>query len=82
MATSGEALLRDIQDERTRELAFEGGRLWDLRRWGLPCARHDSQDAESLVVVPASRTIGLARANSDAQFVWGIPMQDLLGTPF
>lgn len=30
---SGEELRNAIRDERTRELAYEGYRLWDLRRW-------------------------------------------------
>ena len=39
VTTSGDALLRDIQDERLRELVGEGFRLWDLRRWNLPVKR-------------------------------------------
>lgn len=32
----GEELLKEIRNERTRELAYEGFRLWDLRRWAIP----------------------------------------------
>ncbi|MDY3090825.1 MAG: RagB/SusD family nutrient uptake outer membrane protein [Porphyromonas sp.] len=31
----GEELRKEIRDERARELAYEGFRLWDLRRWGM-----------------------------------------------
>lgn len=45
--SSGEQLLKDIQDERLRELAFEGFRLWDLRRWNLPVKRGAPQDIKT-----------------------------------
>lgn len=35
-AMDADALLAEIQAERTRELAFEGHRWFDLRRWGQP----------------------------------------------
>lgn len=34
--TSKEAMRALIRNERRLELCFEGHRLWDLRRWGLP----------------------------------------------
>ncbi len=43
VASSGAQLLSDIREERTRELAFEGFRLWDLRRWGMSMKRHNPQ---------------------------------------
>jgi len=34
LSLSGAALLTQIKHERKIELAFEGQRYWDLRRWG------------------------------------------------
>lgn len=78
IATSGDETFKEIQEERTRELAFEGFRLWDLRRWNMPVKRHDHQvlaggDIEFLykgflnVEVPAG----------DYRFVWPIPHKEL-----
>ena len=81
VTSSGDVLFKDIQDERTRELAFEGFRLWDLRRWGLDCKRHDSQDPSVLRASVPSISIELNRPNSDPHFVWGIPQNDILLNP-
>ncbi len=43
VAASGAQLLTEIKNERTRELAFEGFRLWDLRRWGMDMKRRNPQ---------------------------------------
>lgn len=40
---SGDELFQAIKDERLRELAFEGFRLWDLRRWNDPVVRMTPQ---------------------------------------
>ena len=34
--TTKEAMRELIRNERRLELSFEGHRIWDLRRWGLP----------------------------------------------
>lgn len=45
ISLSGTQLLDEIKAERTRELAFEGFRLWDLRRWGMDMKRRKPQKA-------------------------------------
>lgn len=79
VTASGDALFQEIKDERFRELAFEGFRLFDLRRWGLGFERREPQFAGALTtgvnferkVVPAGHH----------QFVWGIPMADMTTNP-
>lgn len=34
--SSGDEMMKLIQNERRLELSFEGFRFWDMRRWGLP----------------------------------------------
>ncbi len=78
LATSvtGTTLLQHIKDERQRELAFEGFRLFDLKRWGESVVRNNPQKStagtpyiESLAVVTYPAT--------DFHFVWPIPYQDV-----
>lgn len=78
LATSvtGATLLQHIKDERQRELAFEGFRLFDLKRWGESVVRNNPQKStagtpyiESLAVVTYPAT--------DYHFVWPIPYQDV-----
>lgn len=80
-AVTGDALLEEIRKERTRELAFEGYRLFDLRRWGLSCTRHDAQDESFLNVTSREGGIDLDRPNSDPKFVWPIPHHDIICNP-
>lgn len=66
----GTDLQQEIRDERTRELAFEGFRLWDLRRWGMGVNRHDPQERE---VLNKEYDLHLNIPAGDYRFVWGIP---------
>lgn len=50
---SGDELYKEIKAERARELAFEGFRLWDLRRWHQGVGRRSHQGAENIYEVPA-----------------------------
>ncbi|MFZ4862562.1 RagB/SusD family nutrient uptake outer membrane protein [Sphingobacterium sp. Mn56C] len=74
---TGENLLNAVKDERLRELAFEGFRLDDLKRWKLGMTRRDPQDLDILQTgqdgfydksVPAT----------DNKFVWGIPSYEII----
>lgn len=61
-----------IRDERVRELAIEGYRWWDLRRWGIAAQRFQNNNL---------------RSNSGGQFVTGkheyfpLPRRDVDGNP-
>jgi len=72
---SGATLTAEIRDERTRELAFEGFRLFDLKRWGLGFTRGTPQNLGAINVGSNYNTINISA--SDPQFVWGIPTYDL-----
>lgn len=76
---TGDDLWKEIMDERTRELAYEGFRLWDIRRWGLEMHRHDPQFAQKggLPFNPylsGQFDLEIKRDNSDPKFVWGFPL--------
>lgn len=79
-ALAGDALRDEIRNERTRELAYEGFRLWDLRRWDMPVRRHDPQ-----MVGDAAYLKGLSHTFSyeadDFRFVWPIPANDMNTNP-
>jgi len=81
VALSGDALRDAIREERTRELAFEGFRLFDLRRWEMPCRRHDPQSEEFLSVLPKVSYTELDRPNNDPKFIWPIPHHDIICNP-
>jgi hypothetical protein len=72
---SGATLTAEIRDERTRELAFEGFRLFDLKRWGLGFNRGTPQNLGAINVGSNFHMINISA--SDPQFVWGIPTYDL-----
>ena len=78
---TGDDLLAEVRNERTRELAFEGYRLFDLRRWGLSCTRHNPQDEMFLNVSPREGYTELDRDNLDPKFVWPIPHHDIICNP-
>lgn len=63
------AIIEALQTERFKELAFEGHRHHDLRRWGLPITRlpEDAVNALGAVLLPTTK----------AQYVWPIPNSEL-----
>ncbi|OFO51070.1 hypothetical protein HMPREF3027_08765 [Porphyromonas sp. HMSC077F02] len=76
VTSSGDALYNDIKDERTRELAFEGFRLWDLRRWNMPVKRgaievNGGYDHLRPGVYNVEYKAG------DFRFLWPIPANDI-----
>ena len=78
---TADALRDAIRTERTRELAFEGFRLFDLRRWGMSCRRHDPQDVDFLRILPNESYTELDRPNDDPKFIWPIPHHDIICNP-
>lgn len=77
--SSGESLFTDIKNERTRELAFEGFRLWDLRRWGMPMKRHDPQTiaGKSPFLSPVVDINTMEISPENPKWIWGIPHNDM-----
>ncbi len=80
---SGDALFNAIKDERTRELAFEGFRLWDLRRWGMDMVRRQPQTDASgnSEFLYKAIPLNLSIKNNDFRFIWGIPSNDMNTNP-
>jgi hypothetical protein len=64
-----DAVIEAIQTERFKELAFEGHRHHDLRRWNLPITRlpEDAVNALGAVLLPPTK----------AQYIWPIPNSEL-----
>ena len=75
IATSAAALFTDIQNERNRELCFEGFRLFDLNRWGLGVQRGTPQNLtfNLLVTSPANELTELNLPAGYYKMVWPIP---------
>ncbi len=76
---TGEALFKEIKDERARELAFEGFRLWDLRRWKQGFSKRSFQGAEGYYQVPAAFYAQGFNVNiqpDNSLFVWPIPKNE------
>lgn len=72
---TGASLLNAIKEERTRELAFEGFRLQDLKRWNEGFTRRAPQNTNMLTQGAGYFTLAIP-ANHD-KFVWGIPSNDI-----
>ncbi len=79
VASSGAQLLKDVKDERTRELAYEGFRLFDLKRWGEGFTRRNPQNVAPLV--PGEGFLSLSVPAGDDKFVWGLPSRDITVNP-
>ena len=72
---SGSALIAAVRDERTKELAFEGFRLDDLKRWNLGFTRSGAQDVNTINVGANYNTLTIPA--SDPKFIWGLPANDV-----
>ncbi|SDE79675.1 SusD family protein [Mucilaginibacter pineti] len=76
ISASGAALTDSIRVERFRELAFEGFRLNDLKRWHLGFQRRDPQNVDAIQT--AGNYYDKLKINADDnKFVWGIPLNDI-----
>jgi hypothetical protein len=74
---SGQALMNEIRNERTRELLCEGFRINDLKRWKLGIKRSGAQNAT--IITPSS--INLEKPAGDNKFVLAIPREDIMTNP-
>ncbi len=73
---------QDVRDERTRELAFEGFRLWDLRRWNLPMQRREPQTVDGKTEFLSTQfNLNFRIEAGNNKFVWGIPQNDINTNP-
>lgn len=72
---TGAPLMQAIKDERFRELAFEGFRLDDLKRWHEGFQRKDPQNMD--VITPGQFFQTLAISADADKFVWGLPTNDI-----
>jgi hypothetical protein len=76
---TGDALKKEIQNERTRELIGEGTRLDDLKRWKLGVTRGAAQNADA--VSPGANYCDLSKQVNDNKFVWAIPSREIMTNP-
>lgn len=76
---TGDALMQAVKDERFRELAFEGFRLDDLKRWHEGFTRKDPQNLNIIVVGPQYQA--LSEPADAPKFTWGIPLNDMTANP-
>lgn len=81
---TGNELYEEIKSERARELAFEGFRLWDLRRWKQGFSKRSYQGAQGYYQVPASFYAAGFRVNiapDNKMFVWPFPENEVRINP-
>jgi starch-binding outer membrane protein, SusD/RagB family len=76
---TGAPLFQAVKDERFRELAFEGFRLFDLKRWHEGFTRTAPQSLAFIQVGSNYNTLSILPDNN--QFVWGIPSRELIVNP-
>lgn len=76
VTVNGDTLFQEIKNERSRELAFEGFRLFDLKRWKESVIRRTPQNTEFLSGTPREQYYELNRPADDFKFVWPIPARD------
>lgn len=77
---SGESLLNAVKDERFKELAFEGFRLDDLKRWNEGFTRREPQNLNVIQTGEDYQNLSIGAGND--KFVWGIPVRDETVNPF
>ena len=81
--TDKNAFLQTIQDERARELCFEGWRRNDLIRWGIFVSTMQAQQIEILLNAPSQwKNVAVAGKNISAKHIYiPIPLRELQLNP-
>ncbi len=88
--STGNALIKAIQDERGKELIGEGFRLGDLRRWGNGFTREAGfeqlagtqlEDLSYIMDVVVKTSNNVTYAADDYHFIWPIPTRDMQTNP-
>lgn len=77
VTATGEVLFTEIQNERNRELAFEGFRLHDIKRWGLGVVRGTPQNEAAIFSSPADEYHQLNIPAGNYKLTWPIPATDI-----
>lgn len=75
----GADLIREIQDERHRELLGEGSRLADLKRWQLGFTRGEVWEGTDQVIV--ANYLHQHYDPTDYRFLWPIPQHEMDANP-
>jgi hypothetical protein len=78
-ALADNALFSEVKEERFRELAFEGFRLWDLKRWHEGFTRSAPQNTNFLSTGTGYTTLTIAADHP--KFAWGLPSNDITINP-
>jgi hypothetical protein len=76
---SGNDLMREIREERVRELFGEGFRLNDLKRWHMGFSRSAGQDPN--IVYAGANYASFSASADDPRFVWPIPKREMNANP-
>ncbi|RYF84896.1 MAG: RagB/SusD family nutrient uptake outer membrane protein, partial [Chitinophagaceae bacterium] len=71
LVVTGTALFNAVKDERFLELAFEGFRLWDLKRWHEGFTRTAPQNTNFLTVGTGFTNLSIPA--NHPKFQWGLP---------
>lgn len=78
---SASDIMNEIKTERARELAMEGSRLNDLKRWGDNMVRNNNSQTAGGVSITNQNLGNVAITGGDSRFVWPIPGQERDGNP-
>ena len=78
---SGAELIKQIKDERTKELFGEGFRFTDLKRWNEGFKRSEAQDKNIINNAGSANTELLAKDASDFRWVWPVPQAEIDSNP-
>lgn len=76
---SGVELMKQIREERVRELFGEGHRMNDLKRWHMGFSRSAGQDPD--LVQPGENYASCSREADDPFFLWPIPTDEVQANP-
>ncbi|WP_405259281.1 RagB/SusD family nutrient uptake outer membrane protein [Capnocytophaga stomatis] len=79
ITVTGAELLEEIKKERVRELAYEGYRLMDLKRWkeGVDRTIRPAQDIDFIRNNPPEQYKMLKKSADDYRMVWPIPSAEI-----
>jgi hypothetical protein len=75
------SLMSEIKNERRRELACEGFRLLDLKRWNEGVVRGEPQNIDFCLFPGSANTTALKKSASDPRMTWPIPLTEMDTNP-